>query len=164
MHGIEGILIGLAVLIYFIVRQVTPRQPGRMRFYILPLVALVVAAVNLPHPIPQNQLWDALISVAISIPFGVMQAYFTTLYQKQGEWYIQGDWRYVVSWVVLVGLKMVTAMVVGSSAHPSFQSIEWIAALEVAVVWGLRSVVLHWRYPELSQILARTRTLTSRVR
>ncbi len=156
MHGILVAVMGFAVLVWFIVRQVTPRRPLRLRFYIMPMIALVVAAANLPHPIPGIQAWDAVISLAISIPFGIMQAHFTTLYQQDGVWYMKGDWRYVASWAALFALKFATAWMMGSSLHQSFQSVEWIVALEVAVVWGLRSLVLHQRYPQLAQILVRS--------
>ncbi|NMP24709.1 hypothetical protein [Sulfobacillus harzensis] len=143
-------VIGLGLLVFFIVRQVTPRRPTRLRFYILPIVGLYWAYHTLPHPMPAVQVADALMSIAVSVPFGIMQAYFTRLYEKDGRWFLQGDWRYVVSWLVLFALHGVTAVVLHEMT-----AVTWVIGLEVAVVWGLRSLVLHLRYPQLSGILAR---------
>jgi hypothetical protein len=119
-------------------------------------VALIFAAVKLPHPVPTSQIWDALISVGISIPFGIMQAHFTMLYEQDGTWYLRGDWRYVASWIALLGLKVATAFALGSTTASGPAAAEWIAALEVGVVWGLRSLVLHLRYPQLMHIMRRS--------
>lgn len=155
MHNVIYDVIGLAVLIYFIIRQVTPRHPSRLRFYILPILGLFFAFKNLPHPIPENQLWDAVISVGISIPFGVMQAYFTRLYESGGEWLMRGDGRYVASWLALLLLRILIAMATGGGTHGAETA--WIIALEVAMIWGVRSVVLHLRYPHLQGVLAEGR-------
>ena len=147
-------LIGLLILAYFIFRQVTPRPPSRTRFYVLPIVALLIAYHDFPRPtVPPGQLIDALVSVTPSLPFGVMQAYFTTLYQSQGRWLLRGDWRYVLSWLALFALHIATTVLLRPSAGHAVVMVSWIAALEVAVVWGVRSLTLHLRYPELRSIL-----------
>jgi hypothetical protein len=143
-------VLGLGLLVFFIVRQVAPRRPTRLRFYVLPIFALYWAYRTLPHPVPGAQAVEALISIGVSIPFGVMQAYFTRLYQAEDQWFLQADWRYVVSWLTLFALHAATAVFLHETAV-----ITWIIALEVAVVWGLRSLVLHLRYPQLSRILSR---------
>ena len=150
-------LVLFAALVYFIVRQVTTRRPSRARFYVLPLIALVVAYLELPKPVPADQVWNALISVALSVVFGVAQARFTRLYQSGGIWVMQGDWRYPVSWAVLIALHAVTdaAFQAASSANQhGVPFTPWIVALEVAVAWGTRSLVLHRRYPQLATVLA----------
>lgn len=142
-------VVGLGLLVFFIIRQVTPRRPTRLRFYILPILGLYWAYHTLPHPLPWVQVQNALISLGISVPFGIMQAYFTRLYEYDGQWFLRGDWRYIVSWLVLFALHGLTAVVLHETA-----AMTWVIALEVAVVWGLRSIVLHLRYPQLSRILA----------
>ncbi len=161
MNNVVVELVGAALLVYIIIRQVTPKKPRRTRFYILPIVALILAYTHLPHPVPRDQVWEAIISVGISIPFGIMQAYFTTLYQSQDQWYIKGDWRYVMSWLALFGLHLVTTLTLTGASPHSTHVVEWIAALEVAVVWGLRSLVLHLRYPVLRQLLQSSRFRTN---
>lgn len=157
MHNVVYDVIGFAALIYFIIRQVTPQRPSRLRFYILPIVGLFFAYKNLPHPVPESQLWDAVTSVGISIPFGFMQAYFTRLYESGGEWLMQGDWRYVASWLALLLLRIVIAMAFGGGTHGAETAASWIIALEVAAIWGVRSVVLQLRYPQLQRVLAEGR-------
>ena len=147
-------LVGLIIFVYFVVRHVTPRSPSRVRFYILPIVALVVAYENLPRPaVPPGQLWEALVSVGLCLPFGVMQAYFTTLYQSDRRWLIRGDWRYLASWAALLVLHVATTLLFDPAAHGTAAIITWIIALDVAVTWALRSLILHLRYPELGSIL-----------
>ena len=144
-------VIGLGLFVFFIIRQVTPRRPTRFRFYILPILALVWAYHTLPHPVPSRQIWATVISVGVSIPFAIMQGYFTRLYEKEGQWVLQGDWRYLVSWLVIFALQGIIAVVLQETAV-----VTWEIALGIAIVWGLRSVVLQLRYPQLSRILART--------
>ena len=157
MQNVIYDVLGLAIFVYFIIRQVSPRQPTRLRFYIMPIIGLYLAYRNLPHPVPVSQIDDAVISVAISIPFGIMQAFFTRFYQSDGQWVMQGDWRYLVSWLVLFAIHIVTTFLLGSGTH-HVTPVTWVIALEVAVVWGLRSLVLHLRFPQLSQVLATSRS------
>ena len=156
MHNAIYDVLGLAIFVYFIIRQVSPRRPTRLRFYIMPLIGLYLAYHNLPHPVPSSQIWDAVISVAISVPFGIAQAYFTRFYQLDGQWVLQGDWRYLVSWLVLFASHLVTVLLFSAGSH-QVTPVTWVIALEVAVVWGLRSVVLHLRFPRLSTVLATAR-------
>lgn len=149
MHNMLYDLIGLALFVFFIIRQLTPRRPSRLRFYFLPLIALYWSYHTLPHPVPSIEIWTTVISVGISVPFAIMQAYFTRLYEKDGQWVMQGDWRYLVSWLIIFALQVVIALVLHQP------TLTWEIALGIAVVWGMRSVVLHLRYPQLSAILAR---------
>ncbi len=92
---------GAGLLVFFIIRQVTPRRPTRLHFYILPVLGLYWAYHTLPHPVPSVEIWAALISIAVSVPFAIGQGYFTRLYEKEGHWVLQGDWRYLVSWLII---------------------------------------------------------------
>jgi hypothetical protein len=141
-------LLGLVVLGVVIGRQVTPRRPTPFRFYLLPLLALFWAYHSLPHPVPAAQVEAAWLSIGVSVPFGVMQAYFTRLVERDGQWLLQGDWRYVVSWLVLSAVHVAMAV----ALHET-EAVTWVIALDVAVVWGLRAAVLHLRYPRLPRIL-----------
>lgn len=143
-------VVGLGLLVFFIIRQVTPRRPTRLRLYFLPILGLYWAYHTLPHPVPTVQIWSTLISVGVSIPFAIMQGYFTRLYEKDGQWVLQGDWRYLVSWLAIAALQGVIAVVLHQTTV-----VTWEIALGIAIVWGLRSVVLHLRYPQLSRILAK---------
>ncbi len=143
-------VLGLGLLVFFLIRQVTPRRPTRFRFYILPTLGLYWAYRTLPHPVPTVQIWVTLISIGVSIPFAILQGYyFTRLYEKEGQWMLQGDWRYLVSWLVIFALQVVI-----SAALHQTTVITWEIALGIAIVMGLRSVMLHLRYPQLPGILA----------
>ncbi len=143
-------VLGLTLVVFFIIRQVTPRRPTRFRFYILPILGLYWTYRTLPHPVPTVQIWVTLMSVGVSIPFAILQGYFTRLYEKDGQWVLQGDWHYLVSWLVIFALQGVIAVVLHQTTI-----VTWEIALGIAIVWGVRSVVLHLRYPQLSRILAR---------
>lgn len=145
------------MLIYFIIRQVTPRRPSRFRFYFLPVIALYVAYQNLPKPtIPGAQIVECGLSVLIAIGFGFLQARYTELYQENGVWLMKGDWRYLASWLVLFAFRIATIAVFDAIYHTN-KVIEWIVWIEIAAVWGIRSFALHLRYPQLKNILKRER-------
>lgn len=146
----------LALLIYFIVRQVSPRRPTRFRFYFMPIVGLIEAYQNFPRPnIPLIQVIECLISIAIGIGFGVLQARYTRVYESNNEWVMRGDWKYVVSWILLFVVRAAIMVLFGSVEHTKYLAVEWIIWVEIAVVWGVRSIVLHIRYPQLKEILAK---------
>ncbi len=149
MNNVWFDVIGLGIFVFFIIRQVTPRRPSRLRFYFLPLIALYWAYHTLPHPVPRVEVWTTVISVGLSIPFAIMQAYFTRLYEQDSHWVMQGDWRYLMTWFVILALQGAIAL---AFKEPT---LTWEISLGIAVVWGIRSVVLHLRYPQLSGILAR---------
>ncbi|PSR23671.1 MAG: hypothetical protein C7B45_02605 [Sulfobacillus acidophilus] len=52
--------------------------------------------------------------------------------------------------LVVFGLQGAVAVVLHQTTP-----VTWEIALGIAIVWGLRSVVLHLRYPHLPRILAR---------
>jgi len=56
--------------------------------------------------VPSVQIWATLISIGVSIPFAILQGYFTQLYEKEGHWVLQGDWRYLVSWLIIFALQV----------------------------------------------------------
>ncbi len=145
-----------ALLIYFIIRQVTPRKPSRFRFYFMPVVGVIMAYQYLPKPmVPMSQVADAVVSCAIGIVFGILQARYTRIYETDGVWMMKGDWRYLLTWVVLLIVRAAVAILFGHMGHTNNMVIEWIIWLEIAVVWGVRSLVLHARYPQLRAILAK---------
>lgn len=155
-HSLLFSLLLLALLIILIIRQVSPRRPTRFRFYFMPVVGLIAAYQNLPHPVPNRQVLECLISVFIGIGFGILQANYTKVYQLQsGNWVMKGDWRYVVSWLVLFVVRAGIMFLFSSAEHTKDLTVEWIIWVEIAVVWGMRSLVLHIRYPELKSILAK---------
>jgi len=153
---VQSVLITAAV-VYFIVRQVTPRPPSRLRLYILPILAIYEAYQSLPRPeVPKIQLLECLLSILVAIVFGFLQARYTKVYQENGVWLLRGDWRYLVTWLLLLVGRLLVAW--GFSAmFGESTMIEWILWTEVAVVWGTRSLLLLRRYPELIPALKRNR-------
>ncbi len=155
-HSLLMSIILLALLIFVIVRQLTPRRPTRFRFYFMPVVSLIADYQNLPHPVPSIQVLECVISVVIGIGFGVLQAGYTKVYKSQDEnWVMQGDWRYAISWIVLFVVRAVIMIFFSSAEHTKNIAVEWIIWVEIAAVWGGRSLVLHIRYPQLRTVLAK---------
>lgn len=155
-HNLLMSAIVFVLLIYFILRQVTPRRPTRFRFYFMPIVGLIEAYQNFPRPnVPVIQILECLISVAIGIGFGLLQARYTKVYESNNEWVMRGDWRYVVSWILLFAIRAAIMFLFGSVEHTKNIAVEWIIWVEIAVVWGVRSLVLHIRYPQLKEILVK---------
>ena len=157
-HSIFTSLIVLIVLVFFIVRQLQPRKPTRFRFYFMPIIALIAAYENFPKTnVPSSQLLECLVSVLIGIGFGILQARFTKVFQSEGNWYMQGDWKYVTSWLFLIVVRFVIVMVFNYYVPSKNMVVEWIIWIEIAVVWGVRTLVLMLQYPQLHKALERRR-------
>ena len=157
-HSIFTSLIVLIVLVFFIVRQLQPRKPTRFRFYFMPIIALIAAYENFPKTnVPSTQLLECLVSVLIGIGFGILQARFTKVFQSEGNWYMQGDWKYVTSWLFLIVVRFVIVMIFNYYDPSKNMVVEWIIWIEIAVVWGVRSLVLMLQYPQLHKALERRR-------
>ncbi|GGE43608.1 hypothetical protein GCM10011391_22960 [Pullulanibacillus camelliae] len=156
LHVIFTSMLMFALLIVFIFRQLQPRQPTRLRFYIMPVIAIIVAYERLPRPIvPEIQIIEGILSVIIGIGFGVLQARYTKVYHVNGEWLMKGDWKYLLTWLGLFAMRMIIMVVFNHIDHGKSMVVEWIIWAEIAVVWGVRSLLLMLRYPQLRSVLAR---------
>ena len=149
------VIIGL-VLIWAIVRQVLPRRVNRFPFIFLPIIGIFEAVQSLPQPvIPVSQLLEAAVAISISIVIGAWQAHVTTVYtESDGQVYMRGGWIYLLLWIFLFASRIVTDIVF---PHPgkSFSSVTWIIWSELAVVWGVRGIVLYLKHPEVRAQLMR---------
>ncbi|EOP91876.1 hypothetical protein IGM_01936 [Bacillus cereus HuB4-4] len=105
-HNIWVGVIILILLVYVIRQQVTPRTPKRFHFYTMPVVALFATYKNFHYPITGILMLNYIISVGVSIFFGYVQAGYIKLHQVNSVWVMQGDGRYVVSWLALLIVKV----------------------------------------------------------
>ncbi|GGH84605.1 ABC-type proline/glycine betaine transport system permease subunit [Pullulanibacillus pueri] len=156
LHSVFTSILMFGLVIVIISRQLKPRSLNRFRFYIMPIIAFFMAYENLPRPtVPDFQLIECLISVIIGIGFGILQARSTKVYQVNGAWVMQGDWRYLITWVALLAIRIVCMLIFNHFDHSQNKVVEWIIWIEIAVVWGVRSLMLGLRYPQIRGALAR---------
>ncbi len=154
------IIVGL-VLIWAIVRQILPRKVSRFPFIILPIIGVYEAVKSMPQPvIPAHQLLEAAIALSISVVIGFLQAHVTTVYtESDGQVYMRGGWLYLGLWILLIASRVVTDIAFQQPGQPgsSFAGVGWILWADLAVVWGIRGIVLCVKHPEIRSQLSQGR-------
>lgn len=154
-QALSTVLIVAIVLIWAIGRQVLPRRVTRVPFVVLPIVGLFEMTRYLPHPtIPANQLAECVVSVLLSAVAGLLQGLVTNVYTAaDGQVYMRGGWKYLVLWLGLIATRLIVGFLFnGASFH--YESVLWIIWADLAVVWGVRGILLYTRYPEIRTQLA----------
>lgn len=148
------VIVGV-ILIWAISRQILPRKVSRVPFIILPIIGIYEAVKSLPQPvIPANQLLEAVVALSISIVIGFLQAQVTSVYtESDGQVYMKGGWRYLGLWVILIAVRIGTD-VAFHQPGTSFSYAGWILWADLAVVWGIRGLILYVKHPEVRLQLA----------
>lgn len=155
-HALTTTLIVLAIIVFVIVRQLRPRKLSRFSFIGMPIIALIAASQNLPHPtIPPIEVLECAVTIVVGIACGAVQAFFTRVFEQDGEWYAQGGWPYLATWVVLIAVRLLISLIFGLVAHVSMHT-TWIIWVDIAAAWGMRAFVLYLRHPHLGAVIARS--------
>jgi hypothetical protein len=134
------VLISLAVVLFFIVRQ-RRSEPFRERSFLLPLALGVYGAVELVNISEHDALTTAsaallVVSVMASIGFGVIRGRTIELSVRGGELWERASWKTIgIGWVGLIATRLAliaVAAAVGAKVAESPASIPIMLAITLA--------------------------------
>lgn len=152
-------LIVIAAVVFAIARQVMPRQVRRTGFIVLPALAAYEAYRSFPRPfVPASQIVECLLTVAVALAAGILQAAFTRVYVQENRLYMRGGVVTLVAWAALMLARLIIGLIFqGPGLFTSFNKFEWILWVEIAVTFGSRSAILYMKHPEIGAALAEAR-------
>ncbi|MCL6489762.1 MAG: DUF1453 family protein, partial [Alicyclobacillus mali] len=142
MHSFQAsYLIGAVVVVYIIFRQLQPRRPTWFRFFGLPAIAVYEAVLSLHQTGLTGLSWyEIALSGVIGVLAGILQAAFTRVYEREGRTWMQGDWRYLFTWIgLLVTRGVVTWLWLRPASGHVNATVIWA---DIGVTWTARSVAL----------------------
>lgn len=144
------ILIGLSIIVFVIARQLgtSPLEPGKL--LLMPLIMLVLAIRHLPASLTFLD-WMVLVTLFIlGMLAGVLQGSVFQLYKEQnGYWYIKGNWRVLLYWIILLPLRLVIIWLFHlrpDTGHLFTRSITSTVFLSFAGLLAGRALILIWRW------------------
>jgi hypothetical protein len=152
--NVTEIVVGVAVLIYVLARQVqkrTVKQDSR------PLIFLILAGVGVveagqfvkAHPVGSEAILLTVASLVIAAVFGVIRAFTVRLWRDNGQLFRQGNVLTIVLWVVAIAIHIGGDTLIDSSAKGLSTS---TLLLYLAVSLGVQQVVVRYRATQLSRV------------
>ncbi|QSO53946.1 DUF1453 family protein [Alicyclobacillus curvatus] len=152
-------LVIVLIILFVIARQLFPKRVTRMTLYGLPILAAYGAIRSLPYPtIPPSEVVEAAVTILLSMLAGYLQTRDTKLIQRPDGIYYRGGWIYVTTWFgLLIARFLVEISFQGIQGVTNVSSHEWILYLDVAIAWGMRSLMLVLRHPEILTEVRRQR-------
>lgn len=167
-----NIVIGLAVLVWILYRQLTPRlvkASGRA-----PLVLAIVGVASAfsylnAHPVAPADVVAVVVGLVVAAALAWPRAMSMTLWQDaQGQWWRRGNWRTIVLWFVAIGFHFGIAALLprllgapaGDTAGAGFE--QATLTLYLAVSLGLQSWFRARRLPAGARPTARPRVPAGR--
>lgn len=152
--NVTEILIGAAVLIYVLARQVqkrTVKEDSRpLIFLILAVVGVVEAGQFIKaHPVGSEAILLTVASLAIAAVFGVIRAFTMHLWRDNGQLFRQGNVLTIVLWLVAIAIHIGGDTLIDTSAKGLSTS---TLLLYLAVSLGVQQVVVRYRATQLSRV------------
>ncbi|GKT03662.1 hypothetical protein [Furfurilactobacillus entadae] len=127
------VILSLLVLFYFIQGQFAFERPTRLRYWVLPIFALVMFSQT--FKVTAANVWIAVAMVGLGIIIGILQGRYATirpLLGASGEARVEvkGGWLYLAGWAVMLivqlGMEVIFAhhaLTVKEVSNEAFQSV-----------------------------------------
>lgn len=152
--NVTEIVIGVAVVILLLARQVQKRSVKEdsrpVIFLVLAVVGLVEAGQFLKsHPVGSEAILLTVASLVLAAVFGVIRAYTMRLWREEGQLFRQGNVLTIVLWLVAIGLHIGGDTLIDSSAKGLSTT---TLLLYLAVSLGVQQVVVRYRAAQLSRV------------
>lgn len=152
--NVSEIVIGAAVLIYVLARQVQKRS---VKEDSRPLIFLVLAVLGVieagqfikAHPVGSEAILLTAASLAIAAVFGVIRAFTVRLLRENGQLFRQGNAVTILLWIVAIAIHIGGDTLIDSSAKGLSTS---TLLLYLAVSLGVQQVVVRYRATQLSRL------------
>jgi hypothetical protein len=144
-----NIVIGLAVLVWILLRQVQQRSVREDRKPTALLILLVLGVLQLTTFFKGNAATTTVVlplvlSFVLAAVFGVIRAYTVRLWRADGQLWRQGTWLTVVLWLVAIGLHIgLDYAIDGTGAAKGLSSASLM--LYIAVSFGAQRLVVQSR-------------------
>ena len=152
--NVTEIVIGVAVVILLLARQVQKRSVKEdsrpVIFLVLAVVGLVEAGQFLKsHPVGSEAILLTVASLVLAAVFGVIRAYTMRLWREEDQLFRQGNVLTIVLWLVAIGLHIGGDTLIDSSAKGLSTT---TLLLYLAVSLGVQQVVVRYRAAQLSRV------------
>jgi hypothetical protein len=147
--SITSIVIGLAVLVWLLVRQLSKRSVKEDRQPIFLLVLLVIGIVDLGqfvhgHPVSATAVAMLVASLLVAAVFGAIRAYTVRLWREDGTLYQQGSLVTVALWIVAIAAHFGIDFLVDRNS-PAQGLATAAVTLYIAVSFGVQRFVVRSR-------------------
>jgi len=153
IENIIPIVIVIAVIIFFVYRQIRPRKISQKGLIIIPAIILFLLLQSLPtfHP-TQTELIDTVIMSIVTIIFGLLACRELHIYQgSTGKAMAKGSWKYFLWWVAALVIKVILSIVFHETSSSSLNEIE--IYLPIFFLTTTRNAYIYWRTKKLGLIL-----------
>jgi drug/metabolite transporter (DMT)-like permease len=109
--GSESILIGLAVLVWLLWRQLQARELRHDRGYLLPLALVAIGVVQIvdydrDHPLAGAGIALLVVSIVVAAGFSIVRATTVRVWLHDGRLLRQGTAMTIVLWLVAIAIHL----------------------------------------------------------
>lgn len=151
--NVTGIVIGVVILLYVLVRQVQKRPVREGRGPRLMLILLAIGVIDLgqyvsSHPFDGPAVAVLAGSLVVAAAFGALRAYTVRLWRANGVLFRQGNWLTMLLWLVAIGAHFGLDLLIGQAGGSGLASSA--LTLYIAVSLGVQQLVTQSRATRLA--------------
>lgn len=151
MHGlgsVGGTVLGLAVAVWIVARQVMARRLSWSMMLLVPVLLAYMTWRDLPAgPLPAGRFAELALEMAMALACGMWQGATVQVYRRDGQWYLRGGWSYLAAWAAFLCGDIALHLAMQGAAALTAPAGLWISTAGAAVVWAVRAVAIALREP-----------------
>ena len=147
------------ILIIFLImfKGLKSKEVGIKTFIALPIIMLYEFYDNFKVvTIQATEISELFVLVVIAVIAGIILGNMKLVEVDKGKYYIRHTYKYIVSWIVIILIRILVSKFIFKSSMENFNWISWAYFL---VYYTTRSITMVLRYPEVLSNLIKNREI-----
>jgi hypothetical protein len=123
------------------------KEVGIKTFIVLPIIMLYEFYDNFKvGTIQATEISELIVLAVIAVIAGIILGNMKLIEVDKGKYYIRHTYKYIVSWIVIILIRILVSKFIFKSSIENFNWISWAYFL---VYYTTRSITMVLRYPEV---------------
>jgi len=148
------------IILLIMLKGLKSKEVDIKTFIVLPIIMLYEFYDNFKivtiQAIQAIQISELVVLVVIAVIAGIILGNMKLIEFDKGKYYIRHTFKYIVSWIVIILIRILVSKFVFKSNMENFNWISWAYFL---VYYTTRSITMVLRYPEVLSNLIQNRKI-----
>lgn len=137
----------ILIILLILFKGLKSKEVGIKTFIALPIIMLYEFYDNFKGAtIQTTEISELIVLLIIAVIAGIILGNMKLLEVDNGKYYIRHTYKYIVSWVVIILIRILVSKLIFKSSMEDFNWISWAYFL---VYYSTRSITMVLRYPEV---------------
>ncbi|SMC21141.1 hypothetical protein SAMN02745134_01202 [Clostridium acidisoli DSM 12555] len=137
----------ILIILLIMFKGLKSKEVGIKTFIALPIIMLYEFYDNFKvGTIQATEISELIVLAVIAVIAGIILGNMKLIEVDKGKYYIRHTYKYIVSWIVIILIRILVSKFVFKSSIENFNWISWAYFL---VYYTTRSITMVLRYPEV---------------